>query len=90
MTSLNDASYTVMTSASEKPNGDKTPLGETTWKPQERAVMFIKTDPSTDVDSVEFDDQTSNLPMTFTVSIWFTEPTDNKPRDSQVRLILKT
>ena len=89
MTPLNDPSYTVMTSASENPNGDKTPLGEATWKPQERAVMFIKADPPTDVDSVEFDDQTSNRPMKFAVSIWFTEPTDNKPPDSQVCLILK-
>ena len=89
MTPLNDVSYTVMTSASEKPTGDKTPLGEATWKPQERAVMFIKSDPPTGVDSVEFDDQTSNLPMTFTVSIWLTEPTGDKPPDSQVCLILK-
>ena len=89
MTPLNDPSYTVMTSASENPNGDKTPLGEATWKPQEKAVMFIKADPPTDVDSVEFDDQTSNRPMKFAVSIWFTEPTDNKPPDSQVRLILR-
>ena len=89
MTPLNDLSYTVMTSASENPNnGDQTPLG-TSWKPQERAVMFIKTDPPTDVDSVEFDDQTSNLPMTFTVSIWFTEPDGNKPPDSEVCLALK-
>ena len=27
-----------MTSVSENPNGDKTLLGEATWKPQERAV----------------------------------------------------
>ena len=89
MTALNDPSYTVSTSANEKPNEDKTPLGEATWKPQETAVMFVKMDQPTDVDSVEFDDQTSNLPMTFTVSIWFTEPKGNKPPDSQVCLIVK-
>ena len=67
----------------DDPNNDEnTPITEELWTSLD--VLFIGFNKPTAVDALILDDQNSDRPQKFIISVWYNSPSDNEDPDKQV------